>query len=148
MCEFFVKADPILYESRSRTVRIHGVLTSIRLENLVWDLLTQMAEDEGCATNSLIATLHDEIMAHRGEVPNFASFLRVTCMRYLQRRLALAAAGRDDRTTGGDCGPPGRRDDGDGVDVKRAPPDDGPRSGAPPTSSRWRPSVVAATSRS
>lgn len=28
MCEFFVKADPILYESRTRMVRIHGVLTA------------------------------------------------------------------------------------------------------------------------
>ena len=65
MCEFFVKADPILYETRSRTVRIHGVLTSIRLENLVWDLLAQMAADEGCTTNSLIATFHDEIMEHQ-----------------------------------------------------------------------------------
>ena len=30
MCEFFVKADPIQYEQRSRTVRIHGVLTRDR----------------------------------------------------------------------------------------------------------------------
>jgi predicted DNA-binding ribbon-helix-helix protein len=87
MCEFFVKADPILYESRSRTVRIHGVLTSIRLENMCWDTLAEMAADEGCTTNSLICTLHDEVLAHRGEVPNFASFLRVTCMRYLRRKL-------------------------------------------------------------
>ena len=29
---------------------------------------------------------HDEILAHRGEVPNFASFLRVTCLRYLTLR--------------------------------------------------------------
>jgi predicted DNA-binding ribbon-helix-helix protein len=86
MCEFFVKADPILYESRSRTVRMHGVLTSIRLENLVWDVLAEMAAAEGCTTNALIATFHDEILSHRGEVPNFASFLRVTCMRYLQRK--------------------------------------------------------------
>jgi predicted DNA-binding ribbon-helix-helix protein len=61
MCEFFVKADPILYESRSRTVRIHGVLTSIRLENLVWDTLSEMANDEGCTTNALIVQFHDEI---------------------------------------------------------------------------------------
>ena len=27
MCEFFVKADPILYEQRTRTIRIHSVLT-------------------------------------------------------------------------------------------------------------------------
>ena len=44
MCEFFVKADPIQYEQRSRTVRIHGVLTSLRLENLMWDTLAEMAE--------------------------------------------------------------------------------------------------------
>ena len=85
MCEFFVKADPIQYEQRSRTVRIHGVLTSIRLENMAWDILAEMAEDEGRTTNALISLFHDEILAHRGEVPNFASFLRVTCMRYLQR---------------------------------------------------------------
>lgn len=88
MCEYFVKADPILYEQRSRTVRIHGVLTSIRLENMVWDVLAEMAEAEGCTTNALISTFHDEILAQRGEVPNFASFLRVTCMRHLRRRLA------------------------------------------------------------
>ena len=88
MCEFFVKGDPIQYEQRSRTVRIHGVLTSLRLENLVWDILAEMAEEDGRTTNALISLFHDEILAHRGEVPNFASFLRVTCMRYLRRRLA------------------------------------------------------------
>jgi predicted DNA-binding ribbon-helix-helix protein len=94
MCEFFVKADPIQYEQRSRTIRMHGVLTSIRLENMVWDILVEMAEEEGCTTNALIATFHDEILAHRGEVPNFASFLRVTCMRYLRRRLLASERGR------------------------------------------------------
>jgi predicted DNA-binding ribbon-helix-helix protein len=74
MCEFFVKADPILYESRTRTVRIHGVLTSIRLENLVWDTLAEMAHDESCTTNALIAQFHDEILLHRGDVANFSSF--------------------------------------------------------------------------
>ncbi len=87
MCEFFVKADPIQYEQRSRTIRIHGVLTSIRLENMVWDILAEMAEEEGRTTNNLIVMFHDEILANRGEVPNFASFLRVTCMRYLRRKL-------------------------------------------------------------
>ena len=85
MCDFFVKADPIQYEQRSRTVRIHGVLTSIRLENMVWDILAEMAAAEGCTTNALISLFHDEILAHRGEVPNFASFRRVTCMRDLRR---------------------------------------------------------------
>ena len=86
MCEFFVKADPILYESRSRTVRIHGVLTSIRVENFVWDTLASLAAEEGVTTNALIVRFHDEILRHRGDVLNFSSFLRVTCMRYLRRK--------------------------------------------------------------
>jgi predicted DNA-binding ribbon-helix-helix protein len=90
MCEYFAQADPILYEQRTRTVRIHGVLTSIRLENMVWDTLAQMAEARQCSTNSLIVQFHDEILAHRGEVPNFASFLRVTGMRFLSRELSQA----------------------------------------------------------
>ena len=90
MCEYFVKADPILYEQRTRTIRIHGVLTSIRLENMMWDTLAEMAEAEACTTNSLIVQFHDEILAHRGEVPNFASFLRVTGMRFLRRKLTDA----------------------------------------------------------
>ncbi|MEY8875621.1 MAG: ribbon-helix-helix domain-containing protein [Leptothrix sp. (in: b-proteobacteria)] len=95
MCEFFVKADPILYESRTRTIRIRGVLTSIRLENMVWDLLAEMAAEEACTTNALIAQFHDEILAHRGEVPNFASFLRVTCMRFMRRQLSIHQATPD-----------------------------------------------------
>ena len=90
MCEYFVKADPIQYEQRTRTIRIHGVLTSIRLENMVWDILAEMAEEENCTTNALIVQFHDEILAHRGEVPNFASFLRVTSMRFLWRKAGAA----------------------------------------------------------
>jgi predicted DNA-binding ribbon-helix-helix protein len=94
MCEYFVKADPIAYEQRTRTMRIHGVLTSLRLENMVWDILAEMAEAENCTTNHLIVTFHDEILAHRGEVPNFASFLRVSSMRYLRRQLLSAERAR------------------------------------------------------
>lgn len=84
MCEIYVKTDPILYESRSRSVRIHGVITSIRLENMFWDVLAEIASRDGMTTNQLIAKLYDEIIELRGEVPNLASFLRVSCMRYLK----------------------------------------------------------------
>ena len=57
MCEIYVKADPILYEARSRSVRIHGVVTSLRLENLFWDVLGQIAARDGMTTNQLIAKL-------------------------------------------------------------------------------------------
>ena len=90
MCDYFVKADPIQYEQRTRSIRIAGVLTSIRVENLVWDLLAEMAEQESCSTNALITKFHQEIKDRWGEVPNFSSFLRVTCMRYLRRCLIEA----------------------------------------------------------
>jgi predicted DNA-binding ribbon-helix-helix protein len=82
MCQVYAMTDPILYESRSRSVRIHGAITGIRLENLFWQLLSTMAESEGMTTNQLIVKLHEEVSRHRGEVTNFTSFLRVTCLRY------------------------------------------------------------------
>lgn len=91
MCEIYVKADPMLYESRARSLRIHGFVTKIRLENLFWDILAELAGNEGMTTNQLIAKLYDEIEQYRGEVENFASFLRVTCLRYLRRKLESAA---------------------------------------------------------
>ncbi len=96
MCEFYAKADPILYESRTRTVRIDGVVTSIRLENFVWEILARIAEDEASSTNALISTLHREVMHANGETPNFASFLRVTCLRYLNRKLQGGAVASED----------------------------------------------------
>jgi predicted DNA-binding ribbon-helix-helix protein len=102
MCEFYAKADPILYESRTRTVRIDGVVTSIRLENFVWEILARIAEDEASSTNALISTLHREVMQANGETPNFASFLRVTCLRYLNRKLQGGAAESEDTDTSQD----------------------------------------------
>lgn len=83
MCEIFVKADPRLYECRSRSLRLHGAVTSIRLENLFWDALEEIAARDGMTTSQLITKLHDELVEYCGEVDNFTSFLRVCCLRYL-----------------------------------------------------------------
>ncbi|SDR93887.1 Predicted DNA-binding protein, contains Ribbon-helix-helix (RHH) domain [Pseudomonas asplenii] len=88
MCELYVKADPILYESRSRSLRIGGVVTTLRLENQFWDILSEMAEGEAVTTNQMITRLYEEVMDFRGEVVNFASFLRVGCTRYLSQKRA------------------------------------------------------------
>jgi predicted DNA-binding ribbon-helix-helix protein len=83
MCQIYAKTDAILYESRTRSVRIRGVLTTIRIENLFWDVLLEMAAGEGLTTNQLVAKLHEELVEERDEETNFASFLRVCCLRYL-----------------------------------------------------------------
>lgn len=83
MCEIFVKADPSLYEAKAHSIRLHGVVTSIRLEKLFWQVLQEVAERDGMNTNQLITKLYDELIAYRGETDNFSSFLRVCCLRYL-----------------------------------------------------------------
>lgn len=88
MCQVFIGADPVLYESRVRSVRLHGVATSIRLENLFWNVLGEIARRDGLSVPQLCAKLHDELVAERDGVENFASFLRVCCGRYLALQLS------------------------------------------------------------
>jgi predicted DNA-binding ribbon-helix-helix protein len=90
MCEVFISADPLTYEGRTRSVRLHGVVTSIRLENLFWQVLEEIANRDGMGVVQLIEKLYDELVAARGEVGNFASFLRVSALRYE----AMVAQGR------------------------------------------------------
>jgi predicted DNA-binding ribbon-helix-helix protein len=90
MCEVFISADPQSYDSRTRSVRLHGVVTSIRLENLFWQVLDEIAARDGMTVVQLIEKLYDELVAARGEVGNFSSFLRVSALRYE----ALLAKGR------------------------------------------------------
>ena len=90
MCEVFIRADPQSYDSRTRSVRLHGVVTSIRLENLFWQVLDEIARRDQLGVVQLIEKLYDELVDARGEVGNFASFLRVSALRYE----ALMAQGR------------------------------------------------------
>jgi predicted DNA-binding ribbon-helix-helix protein len=97
MCQLFVSADPHLYQSRARSVRMRGLVTSIRLENQFWEILDRMAREERTTTPKLIGTLHDELLAHHGVVENFASFLRVCCIRFEEQRLKTLATRPDIR---------------------------------------------------
>ncbi len=83
MCEIFISADPTLYETRTRSLRLHGVSTSLRLENLFWTILSEIGARDGMTLNQLITKLYDELTEAGTETGNFASFLRVCCARYL-----------------------------------------------------------------
>ena len=83
MCEVFISANPESYESRTRSVRLHGVITSIRLENLHWEVLEEIGQRDGMSVTQLIEKLYDELVLARGAVGNFASFLRVSALRYM-----------------------------------------------------------------
>lgn len=83
MLKIAMQTQPSQYESRQRSIRIHGVITSIRLENAMWEVLSDIAVEHNCTTNALISRLYDELTAGRAAVSNFSSFLRVTCVRHL-----------------------------------------------------------------
>lgn len=90
MCKIFISADPELYRCRSRSLRLSGVATSIRLENLFWQVLEEIGKRDGLSVAQLITRLYDELAETGGDCANFSSFLRVSCGRYL----ALQVAGR------------------------------------------------------
>lgn len=102
MCQIFAGQDPANYRSITRSVRLDGHATSIRLEATFWDILDELAESQGMTTPRFLSTLYDEVLEQRGEIANFASLLRVGCVLYLRqpdrvladarRELALAAA--------------------------------------------------------
>jgi predicted DNA-binding ribbon-helix-helix protein len=88
MCQLFVNADPALWETRLRSVRMHGFSTSVRLEKIYWMLLEEIARRDGLSVAEMLARLYDELLEAHGAVENFASFLRVCCARYLMLQLA------------------------------------------------------------
>ena len=91
MCSLFTSQDPATYAYETRAVRLHGHSTSIRLEAAFWAILEEIAGREGLSVARFVATLHDEILQRLGDVPNFASFLRVTCLHWLRNQDVHAA---------------------------------------------------------
>ncbi len=100
MCRIFSGQDPDLYKAVTRSVRLNGYCTSIRLEALFWSILDEIAAREKMTTPRFIGTLYDEVLERRGVVGNFASLLRVTCAVHmsgtpLPRDGLPVSAGRD-----------------------------------------------------
>ncbi|NMG65323.1 aryl-sulfate sulfotransferase [Azoarcus indigens] len=90
MCQLFTGARPQLYASRVRSIRLGGVATSIRLENIYWQALEEIGARDGLTVPRLVSRLHEELAAAGtlGDRANFTSFLRVSCTRYLQLQVA------------------------------------------------------------
>ena len=91
MCNLFASQDPSTYACETRAIRLHGHCTSIRLEAGFWGVLERIAAAEGTSVARFLATLHDEVLARRGEIGNFASLLRVTCLHWLENQDRHAA---------------------------------------------------------
>ena len=83
MCQLFIGADDSLWSSKTKSLRIQGVVTSIRLEVFFWDVLEELSFRDQMTVNQLITKLYLESLDADHDIGNFTSFLRVCCSRYL-----------------------------------------------------------------
>ena len=91
MCKLFLSQDPTSFTSETRAMRLHGHVTSLQLEQAFWTILAEIAALEEMSVARFVTILYDEIVERLGEVPNFASVLRVTCLHYLRNQELYAA---------------------------------------------------------
>lgn len=87
MCRVFVGADPQLWESQTRSIRMDGMVTSVRLENMFWTVLEQIAAKDDMNVPQLLHQLYNESIDEGHDLGNFTSFLRVCCLRFIDLRL-------------------------------------------------------------
>ena len=80
MCHLFASQFPESYAFETRSIRLNGQSTSLRLEKVFWTILEQIAEGEGMTVPRFISTLHSEVVLVWGEVANFTSHLRCICL--------------------------------------------------------------------
>ena len=85
MCRLFAHQPQCDYESQTRSLRIGGHCTSIRLELAFWETLEEIAAKEDMSLAKFLTRLHSEVLDHHGEVNNFASLLRCSCLIYRSR---------------------------------------------------------------
>lgn len=83
MCQLFINADSNLWSCRTKSLRIQGVVTSIRLEVFFWDILEELSFRDQMTVNQAITKLYLESLDADHDIGNFTSFLRVCCSRYL-----------------------------------------------------------------
>nr|WP_232348885.1 ribbon-helix-helix domain-containing protein [Neptunomonas qingdaonensis] len=88
VCKLFIQANAELWSSSTRSLRIDGMVTSIRLENYFWTILDNISSRDGMNIPQMITRLYHESIDAEHDLGNFTSFLRVCCMRYLALQLS------------------------------------------------------------
>jgi predicted DNA-binding ribbon-helix-helix protein len=85
MCHIFAGQDPANYAYETRSVRLGGHATSVRLEAKFWVVVEEIAAAQDMPLAKFLTQIHDEALEVHGEVSNFASLLRCCCLNYLAR---------------------------------------------------------------
>ena len=96
MCQIFAGQPRSSYRQVTRSFRLHGHSTSVRLEAKFWETVDEIAAAQGMTTSRFLARIHDEVEEMHGEVDNFASLLRCACLLYLQGPQSTIEAARSE----------------------------------------------------
>ncbi|SON52625.1 ribbon-helix-helix domain-containing protein [Vibrio tapetis] len=92
MCEIYSGVEDELFELKTRSIRLDGVVTSIRLEGVFWQILETIAREDSLTIGLFLTRIYREVIARNGEIKNFTSILRVACTTYLNQGKRLSAA--------------------------------------------------------
>ena len=87
MCKLFIDADPALWKPQTRSFRMDGMVTSVRLEEMFWRALETIGERDELTVPQLLLRLYNESLDAGHDIGNFTSFLRVCCLRFLDLQL-------------------------------------------------------------
>ena len=83
MCRI-LSGQPIeAFAYQTRSVRLGGHATSIKLEGAFWHILDEIASVIKLPLGRLLTEIHDEAMSFTGDPYNFTSLLRCACLTYV-----------------------------------------------------------------
>ncbi len=92
MCHVFAGQDPETYRFVTRSIRINGHSTSVRLEARFWEILERVAASQDMTVPQFVSELYEEVLEIQGEINNFTSLLRCACILFLSKEEAPAQA--------------------------------------------------------
>jgi predicted DNA-binding ribbon-helix-helix protein len=103
VCHVFANQPRDSYEPETRSVRLDGHATSIRLERAFWCVIEEIAAHQGVSVSRFLNRLHAEVLEQHGDCNNFASLLRCSCLKFtseirgraIAERALISAAARD-----------------------------------------------------
>ncbi|WP_428796431.1 ribbon-helix-helix domain-containing protein [Vibrio kasasachensis] len=84
MCSRFNYMDKNNLLVRSRSIRILGHSTSLRIESKYWDVLESIADKENKTRSELISEIYSEAIESGVDYNSFTSLLRVYCIVFLE----------------------------------------------------------------
>ena len=83
MCRLLSSQPAQTFAYQTRSVRLGGHATSIKLEAAFWNILEEIADEMNSPLARFLTELHDEVLFLSGDAHNFTSLLRCACLTYV-----------------------------------------------------------------